>query len=177
MIFLPIRVLFNPYLLPIVIFVGGFVAFKMSVPECPAIPENAHIFVLTGDPRRIPFALEKLEKYPRRRLYIIGAGTPTFETEYQSQIEIESDSKTTHENATAIRRISQKRLLTEIVLITTEDHVNRSRFLIKKEVPYIKVKVCPVPLTKMQASKRLERWVEEYVKFLGSVVGLTSRKG
>jgi len=163
-------------MLPITLFAAGLFVFKESTPnDCEMIRTDAHIFVLTGDARRIPFAIEKLADYPRRRLYIIGAGTPTLDTKFQSQIEIESESKTTYENAVAIKYIARRKLLTRIVIITTIDHVNRAMFLVKKQIPYAKISACPVPLTKMPAPKRLERWVEEYVKFLGSLIGLTSR--
>ena len=175
MIFTIFRILFNPLLFPAVLFAGGFVAFKMSEPSCQPIGERAHIFVLTGDARRIPFALEKLEGYPNRKLYIIGAGAPAFDTKFDSQIEVESESKTTYENAVAIRHIARKKLLTKIVVVTTADHMIRATFLIKKQMPYADINACPVPLAKMPATKRLERWAEEYIKFIGTIIGIESR--
>ncbi|MDR1071813.1 MAG: YdcF family protein [Rickettsiales bacterium] len=175
MLTLPIRILLNPYLLPAILFIGGFAGFKAAAPVCGAIPENAHIFVLTGDARRIPFALEKLDNHPARKLYVIGAGTPKIETEFAPRIEIESGSKTTYENAVAIRHIARKKMLSEITVITTVDHANRAVLLIKRQIPLVKINVCPVPLSKMTAAKRLNRWLEEYVKFLGSLVGITQR--
>jgi len=175
MLLTPFRILMNPILLPAVLFAGGFIAFKLAEPECPPIPPAAQIFVLTGDPRRIPFALEMLEGEPKRRLYVIGAGTPTLDTRFGNQIEVESESKTTFENAIAIKRIAQRKLLTEIVVITTSDHIARAKFLIKKQLPYVRIDACPVPLTKMDAGKRLERWIQEYVKFIGTILGIHER--
>ena len=175
MLLLPFRILFSPFLLPAFLFVVGFAAFKMNEPTCGPISETAHIFVLTGDPRRIPFATEKLRGYPERKLYIIGAGTPDIDTGFDSQITVESGSKTTYENAVAIRHISRKKLLLNIVVITTEDHIQRAVFLIKKQAPYLRINACPVPLTKMSAPKKLERWVEEYVKFVGTLLGIEQR--
>ena len=171
----PLKILTNPLLLPAVLFAGGFVAFKLNEPVCGPIPESAHIFVLTGDARRIPFALEKLEGHPNRRLYIIGAGTPGFDTKFDAQVEVESESRTTYENAVAIRYIARKKLLTGIVVITTADHIARAVFLIKKQIPYVGINACPAPLSKMPAVKRLERWMSEYIKFIGTLFGIEQR--
>ncbi|MDR3208796.1 MAG: YdcF family protein [Rickettsiales bacterium] len=175
MLFAPLRVLLNPYLLPVILFGGGFAAFRIATPACGAIPDDAHVFVLTGDARRIPFALEKLENHPNRKLYVIGAGTPKIDTEFSSRIEVESDSKSTYENAVAIRHIARRKLLADITVITTVDHVNRAVFLIKREIPLVRVNACPAPLSNMPAAKRLNRWMEEYVKFLGTLIGITQR--
>ncbi|MDR2269178.1 MAG: YdcF family protein [Rickettsiales bacterium] len=175
MLFASFKILLNPLLLPAMIFSGGFVAFKLATPKCDPIPNNAHMFVLTGDARRIPFALEQLENHPKRRLYIIGAGTPALDTKFAQRIEIENQSKTTSENAVAIRHIVLAKMLSEIVVITTMDHINRSLFLIKKKMPHVKINACGVPLTKMPATKRLERWLEEYVKFIGTIIGISNR--
>lgn len=170
------KILFNPLLLPAAALVAGFVFFKMAVQPCGDIAGNANIFVLTGDIRRIPFALKKLEHHPKRKLYIIGAGAPRFDTEFDSQIDVESTSKTTYENAVAIRHIVHKNMMGSIVVITTVDHMNRAMFLIKQQLPYIVVEGCPVPLSHMPAEKRLERWITEYVKFIGTFLGV-SQKG
>jgi uncharacterized SAM-binding protein YcdF (DUF218 family) len=175
MFFIPFKVLFNPYILAAAIFVGGGVAFKLATPVCGEIPDNAAMFVLTGDARRIPFAVKKLENYPKRRLYIIGAGTPALDTAFAGQIEIENKSKSTFENAVAIRHIVHKNFMTSITVITTEDHVNRAAFLIKRQIPYAKINACPVTLNGMPATKRLERWAAEYVKFIGTLFGLQQR--
>ena len=169
------KILFKPYFLPLVILVGGFVFFKMATPDCELISDDATIFVLTGDSRRIPFALQKLEGFPKRELYVIGAGTPFLESPFKNQIHVENSSKTTYENAIAIKHIARQKLLRKITLITTADHINRAKFLIKKEMPYIEITSCPVPLSKMPASKRLQRWVEEYIKFIGTVIGITEK--
>lgn len=175
MLFAPFKILFSPLLLPVVVFIGGFAAFKLATPRCGPIPDDAHIFVLTGDARRIPFALEKLEGHPDRRLYVIGAGTPALDTKFTSQIEIENQSKSTAENAVAIKHIALRKILTNIVVITTDDHINRSIFLIKKQIPYIAINACGVPLTKMPAAKRLDRWISEYIKFIGTIIGIEGR--
>jgi uncharacterized SAM-binding protein YcdF (DUF218 family) len=174
-LFSPFKILFSPYLLPLFIVVGGFGFFKISTPRCPDIPGHASIFVLTGDSRRIPFALHKLDGHPYRRLYVIGAGLRSLDTKFHSQVTIENSSKTTYENALAIKKIARERLLSEIVVVTTVDHTNRALFLIKQQIPYVKVQACPVPLSNMPAQKRLQRWVEEYIKFIGTVFGIAQK--
>lgn len=176
MLFLPFKILLNPLMLPATLFATGFIIFKLNTPVCQAIPDDANIFVLTGDPRRIPFAVKKLDGYPKRKLYIIGAGTTALDAKYQTQTEIESSSLNTFENSVAIRKIANRKLLSNMVVITTADHITRAVFLIKKQLPYVKINACPAPLSKMPATKRLERWLNEYIKFLGTIVGI-NRKG
>ena len=174
-LFSPFKILFSPYLLPLFIVVGGFAIFKISTPVCPDIADHASMFVLTGDSRRIPFALEKLDGHPYRRLYVIGAGARSFNTKFHSQVTIENSSKTTYENALAIKKIAREKVLSKIVIITTVDHTNRAVFLMRQQMPYMKVDACPVPLTHMPAQKRLQRWIEEYIKFIGTVFGIAQK--
>ena len=162
-------------LLPFTLFASGFVAFKIAEPTCKPIGDAAHIFVLTGDARRIPFALEMLDGYPWRRLYIIGAGTPSLDVGFGRQIEIESESATTYENALAVRQIVEKRRLNSIVVVTTADHITRATYLIKNQLPDIVINACPVPLTDMEPSRQLERWIQEYVKFIGTLLGIQQK--
>jgi len=177
MIGLPFKILLSPYLLPLTLFAGGFLWFwTASTPACPTLATDAKIFVLTGDARRIPFALDKLSEHPGRQLYIIGVGGPTLDVRYQHKTEIENESRSTYENAVAIRHIVRRDNLRSIVIITTEDHMNRSLFFIRGQLPQTELIPCPVPLSNMVASRQLERWIEEYIKFIGALVGLTSRK-
>ena len=66
----------SPSLLIICFLVFGGVIFKATSPKnCETIYPNDNIFVLTGDVRRIPFAMRQLREHPSLKLYIIGAGT------------------------------------------------------------------------------------------------------
>jgi uncharacterized SAM-binding protein YcdF (DUF218 family) len=174
MLFVP-RVLLIPYVLPLLLFAGGGVVFKLAAPGCGQIAGDARMFVLTGDPRRIPFAVRMLRDHPHRRLYVIGAGTPAMDSAFAAQIEIESRSKSTYENAIAVKSIARRDSLGSIAVITTADHMNRALFLIRRQLPYVEISVCSVPLDKMPASRRLERWTTEYIKFLGTLLGLEKR--
>jgi hypothetical protein len=175
MFFFPFKILMNPYIMAAAVFVAGGAIFKLAAPVCGNIPVDARMFVLTGDSRRIPFALGKLDGYPKRILYVIGAGTPSLDTAFAKQIEIESSSKSTFENAAAIRRIVRENMMTSITVITTADHINRATFLIRRQIPHVNINVCPVPLNGMPAAKRLERWAAEYVKFIGTLFGVSQR--
>lgn len=159
---------------PLLIFVFlmlGFAIFKSTVPtRCSTILQNDTIFVLTGDSRRIPFAMRKLRQYPRANMYVIGAGgTAGYKSD---RIIVESDSKSTYQNALAIKKISDKLGLNRIVLVTTVDHYNRARFLLRHELPDVEIVACPVPLSGMPVSKRLERWMTEYIKYVGTLIGI-----
>ena len=162
----------SPSLLIICFLVFGGVIFKATSPKnCETIYPNDNIFVLTGDVRRIPFAMRQLREHPSLKLYIIGAGTQGYYSP-SKKIEIESESKSTYENALAIKKIVNEKNLHRIVLITTEDHINRAKYLIKTELPNTEIVTCPVPLTGMTAAKRLERWAIEYVKYIVTMIGI-----
>jgi uncharacterized SAM-binding protein YcdF (DUF218 family) len=173
--------LLRPSLLFLIAFIAGAVWFKMSAPKtCPTLGADAKIFVLTGDVRRIPFATKLLYDFPDRRLYIVGVGThnfsPMISDKIRRQIDIEKDSKTTLENAIAIAEIVQAQGFKKIVLVTTADHMMRSELLIRRRLPDTKITPCPVQLNGMPAPRRLERWGLEYLKYLGTLVGLESKK-
>ncbi len=163
---------FTPSFLIVALFVLGGMMFKsMTPPACGTIMPDDSIFVLTGDARRIPFAMRQMRKYPDADLYIIGAGAQgSYET--ARKVTVESDSKSTYQNAVAIRDIAQKTGLDRIVLVTTEDHMNRAQYLVRQELPEVEVVACPVRLTDMPAAKRLERWATEYVKYIVTMFGI-----
>ena len=162
----------TPSLLILGAFVLGGIMFKTLAPNrCATIIPNDTIFVLTGDVRRIPFAMRQLNKHPGTNLYIIGAGAQGAIKNNQKVI-IESNSKSTYQNALAIKKIADIQGLTRLVLVTTQDHLNRARYLIKHELPDTEIVACPVPLNGMPAPKRLERWTTEYVKYLATILGM-----
>ncbi|MBN1325344.1 MAG: YdcF family protein [Alphaproteobacteria bacterium] len=166
---------FNPSLLVLSFFVLGGAIFKSTTPtRCSTILSYDSIFVLTGDSRRIPFAVRQLRKHPSVNMYIIGAGTSGINM--PTKVIVESNSKSTYQNAMVIKRIADQQGLDRIVLITTVDHFNRARYLIKNELPNIEIAPCPVPLTGMPVSKRLERWSTEYIKYIGTLIGIKDSK-
>lgn len=150
----------------------GGVVFKLMAPnDCEFILSNDSIFVLTGDFRRVPFAMRQMQKYPDADLYIIGA--PDGNTYKQSDRAIvETESKSTYQNALAIRNIVEKSGLDRIVVITTEDHIMRAKYLIQSELPDVKIIACPVALAEMPPARRLERWFIEYMKYLVTMFGI-----
>jgi uncharacterized SAM-binding protein YcdF (DUF218 family) len=107
-------------------------------------------------------------------MYIIGAGASS---NYKSdRVIIESDSKSTYQNALAIKRIADVQGLDRIVLLTTVDHFNRAKYLVRSELPDIEIVACPAPLTGMPVAKRLERWTTEYIKYVGTLIGFKESK-
>ena len=160
-----------PFLL-LGLFVVGGIAFKLTTPnDCDFILSNDSIFVLTGDFRRIPFAERQIEKYPDADLYIIGVGADSGHIN-SDRATIESESKSTYQNARAIRKIVEKSGLDRIVLITTEDHIHRAKYLIQSELPDTEIVACPAALSEMSAGRRLERWTIEYVKYIVTRLGI-----
>lgn len=163
---------FTPSFLAFALFIMGGMMFKSMTPSvCGTILPDDSIFVLTGDARRIPFAMRQMRKYPDADLYIIGAGAQG-SFEMAKKVTVESDSKSTYQNAIAIRGIAQTTGLDRIIIITTEDHMNRAQYLIRHELPDVEVVPCPVRLTDMPATKRLERWTTEYIKYIVTMFGI-----
>ncbi|MCL2338384.1 MAG: YdcF family protein [Proteobacteria bacterium] len=165
----------------LILFVLGGVWFKMAAPvRCPPLAADAKIFVLTGDARRIPFATAKLSGFSDRRLYIIGVGTHNFSQyindEVQRQVTNEYDSKSTAENAIAIKNIVNAEKFRKIVLVTTADHMMRAMVLVGRQLPDAAIVACPVPLNGTPVTRRLQRWGIEYVKYLGTIIGIEKRK-
>jgi uncharacterized SAM-binding protein YcdF (DUF218 family) len=159
----------------IALFVLGGVIFKTTTPSvCGTLLKNDNLFVLTGDARRIPFAIRKMHANPKTNIYIIGAGGGG--GYHDSRISIESGSKTTLQNAQAIKRIVNRNGFNRIVLITTVDHFNRAKYLIKSELPDLEIAACPVKLDDMPVTKRLQRWGIEYVKYIGTLLGIKESK-
>ena len=142
----------------------------MTPPRCEALQQNDNIFVLTGDERRIPYALKKLEDLQYGNLYIIGAGAENI-TE-REHVNVESQSKSTYQNSLAIKRIVDTQQLNRIVIITTEDHMNRALYLLREELPNTDIIPCPASLTGMPTPNRVKRWTLEYVKYIVTMFGI-----
>jgi hypothetical protein len=153
--------------------ITGGIWFKSSSPaRCAEIRPGDSVFILTGDPRRIPAGLKIQEKFPETKLYIIGAGGHPMPDASPEKIVVEQSSKTTYENALAIRKIARREHLRRLVLLTSVDHMNRAMLLASRELPRVEIAPCPVPLHGTQAPRRLERWAIEYAKYLGTLAGL-----
>ena len=149
---------------------GGLMFKSMTPPRCGSLMEKDNIFVLTGDTRRIPYAMRKLQDLQYGQLYVIGAGAtniPDIE-----HVMVESLSKSTYQNALAIKRIVESENMNRFVIVTTEDHMNRALYLLRQEMPNIDIVACPASLTGMQTSSRLKRWTIEYIKYIVTMCGI-----
>lgn len=149
---------------------GGMVFKSITPPKCGSLLDNDNIFVLTGDVRRIPYALKKLETLHYGNLYIIGAGA-TIATN-KKHVKVESKSKSTYQNALAIKHIVNQHKLNRIVIVTTEDHMNRSLYLLNNELPDTDIIACPASLSGMPAPGRVKRWAIEYLKYIFTLFGI-----
>ena len=152
-------------------FIFGGIMFKsMTPPRCINLQQTDNIFVLTGDARRIPYAVKKLEHLRYGTLYIIGAGAtniPDIE-----HVQVESLSKSTYQNALAIKHIVQTQNMPRIVVVTTEDHMNRALYLLRDELPNTDIIACPASLVGMPTADRLKRWTIEYIKYIVTLFGI-----
>ncbi len=158
-------------LLLIICFVFGGIMFKsMTPPRCETLNQNDNIFVLTGDVRRIPYALKKLESLQYGNLYIIGAGATNIPN--MIHVNVESASKSTYQNALAIKKIVNEKDLNRIVVVTTEDHMNRALYLLRTTLPETDIVACPASLTGMPTPTRVKRWAIEYIKYIVTMFGI-----
>lgn len=152
-------------------FITGEMMFKsVTPPRCDSLQDNDSIFVLTGDARRIPYAIKKLETLKYGDLYIIGAGANIIPD--IQHVQIESLSKSTYQNALAIKQIVKTHKLNRIVIVTTEDHMNRSLYLLRHELPDTDIIACPASLSEMAPPQRLKRWTIEYIKYIFTLFGI-----
>lgn len=152
-------------------FVFGGIMFKsVTPPRCESLMQDDNIFVLTGDERRIPYALKKLENLQYGNLYVIGAGGHNILE--RKHVNVETASKSTYQNALAIKNIVQQQSLNRIVIITTEDHMNRSLYLLRNELPETDIIACPASLTGMPTPMRVKRWTLEYIKYIVTMFGI-----
>jgi len=152
-------------------FVFGGIMFKsVTPPRCESLMQNDTIFVLTGDERRIPYAMKKLDSLQYGNLYIIGAGGHNIQN--RDHVTVETQSKSTYQNALAIKTIVHQKKLERIVVITTEDHMNRSLYLLRNELPETDIVPCPASLTGMPTPMRVKRWGLEYIKYIVTLFGI-----
>lgn len=152
-------------------FVFGGIMFKsMTPPRCESLHQDDTIFVLTGDARRIPYAIKKLDSLQYGNLYIIGAGVTTIPNHVH--VNVESTSKSTYQNALAIKKIVADQNLERIVVVTTEDHMNRALYLLRTTLPDTDIIACPASLTGMPTPSRVKRWTIEYIKYIVTLFGI-----
>ena len=164
--------IFTPSFLILGLFVLGGMIFKLSSPMgCGPILPNDNLFILTGDARRVPYALQQTERYPTAKIHIIGVGGHKFDTGLH-RVVMEKESKNTYQNALAIQKIVQQKHLDRIVIVTTEEHMKRAIHLIHHETPTTELVTCSAPLVGMPASRRLERWTVEYLKYIATLFGI-----
>lgn len=153
-------------------FVFGGIMFKSMTPlRCQSLQQDDNIFVLTGDARRIPYALKKLDSLQYGNLYVIGAGALTTIPNHV-HINVESASKSTYQNTLAIKKIVDTKKLDRVVIVTTEDHMNRALYLLRDTLPDTDIIACPASLTGMPASSRVKRWTIEYIKYIVTLFGI-----
>jgi uncharacterized SAM-binding protein YcdF (DUF218 family) len=126
-----------------------------------------------------------LENHPNRKLHIIGVGGDeyfaTIPQQFRRQSVIESESRSTYENSLAVRKIAETQNLRRVVIVTTEDHMNRSLLLMRRalegtaSLQNTKVLPCPVRLQKMPPTERLTRWGLEYIKYAAALFGIYNK--
>lgn len=163
--------IFTPSFLIVGLFVLGGMIFKLTSPlHCGPILPDDNVFVLTGDARRVPYALRQTQQYPSAKIHIIGVGGHKFHIGKKTAV-MENKSKSTYQNALAIEKIVRQKHIKRIVIVTTEEHMKRATHLIHNEIPNVELVTCSAPLTGMPAPDRLRRWTVEYLKYIVTLLG------
>ncbi|MBO7645296.1 MAG: YdcF family protein, partial [Alphaproteobacteria bacterium] len=87
-------------------------------------------------------------------------------------VNVETLSKSTYQNALAIKNIVQSKHMPRIVIVTTEDHMNRALYLLREELPDTDIIACPASLVDMSTPERVKRWTIEYIKYVVTLFGI-----
>ena len=114
--------------------------------------------------------MKKLDSLPHGNLYIIGAGATQIPNHIH--VNIESKSKSTYQNALAIKKIVTEKDMSRINIVTTEDHMNRAMYLLRNTLPETDIIACPASLTGMPVPTRVKRWTIEYIKYIVTMFGI-----
>ncbi len=130
----------------LLIYVLGYALFVVVLPQ-PAGPEGTDgIVVLTGGPGRIERGLELIQRRVAQRMLISGVERTVRQRElaaayrvdervFECCIDLGQESVDTRSNADEVARWVEARRFGSIRLITTDWHMPRARYEIRRRVP------------------------------------------
>ena len=158
----------------------GFAWFALLMPMPAADQRTDGIVVLTGAPGRIDHALNLLERRQAQRLFISGVDPDVRPQElareydrpealFECCVALGFEARDTRSNATEVAQWVARRNYRSIRLVTTDWHMRRAYFELRRVVPE-KVTVVPDAVRSVPEIRTLLR---EYHKYLfGLAAGL-----
>ncbi len=158
----------------LVVFLLLWISFIISARIQTAIPENLtcdNIVILTGGKNRINFGIDLISKYQVKNLFISGVYKKTcirdiIPEKYLGQVNIilGYEAKNTRENAKEIKELSQELNFHEIVLVTSDYHMARSIYEIRKQNP--ELTIYPIKVSSKFNSKFLFLSLREFYRII-----------
>jgi hypothetical protein len=174
----PFRLIFHPGLMILLaVFVGALV-FYNSVPKCNRVRSD-NIVVVTGDARRIPHAVNLLRRHKNGRMLVSGAGSHDLRSIIPSdlvgKVDVETKATTTFDNSIEIRDWVLSNGIKDIALVTSDYHIWRTLFLVKKQLPNTRIEICPIDSRNLNQHKRTNLWISEFFKYMMTVIGINTK--
>ncbi|MBE6447535.1 MAG: YdcF family protein [Alphaproteobacteria bacterium] len=127
----------------------GLIALIFYSRQQSNIPDDLrcdNIVVLTGGKNRIKIALDSVHKFHAKSVFISGVHEKTKLRDILAEqdtgnveIILGHKAKNTHENAKEINSWINTRNINEVIIVTSDYHMFRSVYELKKRNPYLKI--------------------------------------
>lgn len=149
--------LFSFLLLGFLIYISGFILFVFLMPTAGGSYKNApkHIVIFTGSSGRTAEGLKILKDNPDSKLLISGVNPATTKKQLVNAANLEDDvpyshivldfeAQDTHGNAVETAKWARENSVREIMLVTSNYHMARSKLELARQAPELEVKPHPV---------------------------------
>jgi uncharacterized SAM-binding protein YcdF (DUF218 family) len=179
-------------LVPLLLWLGGFIWFLRAVQE-PATHSSAAdaIVVLTGGAERVETGFRLLDEglaprlfvsgvHPDSRLADLARGAGVDPAKLAGRVELGHAAASTRGNAVEIAAWARPRQIATIRLVTAGYHMPRARAELRRAMPGLRVQAHPVTPARLRAEGAFwqpRNWgllFGEYMKFLGAELGLSA---
>ena len=179
-------------LVPLLLWLGGFIWFLRAVQETAAFASAADaIVVLTGGAERVETGFRLLDEglaprlfvsgvHPDSRLADLARGAGVDPAKLASRVELGHAAASTRGNAVEIAAWARPRQIATIRLVTAGYHMPRARAELRRAMPGLRVQAHPVTPARLRAEGAFwqpRNWgllFGEYMKFLGAELGLSA---
>jgi uncharacterized SAM-binding protein YcdF (DUF218 family) len=179
-------------LVPLLLWLGGFIWFLRAVQETAAFASAADaIVVLTGGAERVETGFRLLDEglaprlfvsgvHPDSRLADLARGAGVDPAKLASRVELGHAAASTRGNAVEIAAWARPRQIATIRLVTAGYHMPRARAELRRAMPGLRVQAHPVTPARLRAEGAFwqpRNWsllLGEYMKFLGAELGLSA---
>jgi uncharacterized SAM-binding protein YcdF (DUF218 family) len=179
-------------LVPLLLWLGGFIWFLRAVQETAAFASAADaIVVLTGGAERVETGFRLLDEglaprlfvsgvHPDSRLADLARGAGVDPAKLAGRVELGHAAASTRGNAVEIAAWARPRQIATIRLVTAGYHMPRARAELRRAMPGLRVQAHPVTPARLRAEGAFwqpRNWsllLGEYMKFLGAELGLSA---